>query len=194
MARLKVDFKGDVKALKVFMNKRKFKKLLDDEIGKATIKNSLILVAEIKTRVQQKKFKKNARVTQLIKGSNKPPIVDSNDLLAALQRQVVNSFKAVVGYTPGTPQAELAQKIQKGFKTKITPEVRAAIFGKLKEAGVNIDSLADRRTRGVLQSSKRPFLDETFRDFQLQETMRRNWKLATRKFLKKASKGKAPSA
>jgi len=183
-------FKGDIKELKKFLKGRSFKVMLDREIRKATIENGLIMQAEIRKRIREKKYLANAKVTLLGKKSQ-IPLINSGQLHNAIRNELLNSFKARVGIAPGSI-AEIAKILQEGYTLKITKETRAAIFGRIKANKKSIDTLPSKKSKGVIRVKGRPFLDSVFRDKDLQDEINNNWDVAVKKAIVASTNGKGP--
>ena len=192
MAKLmQIQFKGDIKPLKKFLNVPRFKTLMERKIRAATRLNAMIMHAEIRRRIRGRKYARNAKVTLMIKGKKKPPLIRTGQLHAAIEQELINSYKARVGIRPGQ-NAKLAKILHEGATVKITPKVRAAIFGQIKEAGGNIDKLPKMKSKGVLRIPPRRFLTEVFENRKLRSEINRNWDNAVKGLIKKASGGRAP--
>lgn len=183
-------FKGDIRPLKKFLNISGFKRLMDKKIRVATVKNALIMQAEIRRRIRSRRYARNAKVTLMIKG-RKPPLIQTGELHRAIEREIISSFKAKVGIRPGE-NAKLAKILHEGATVKITPKVRAAIFGKIKAAGGSIKRLPSKKSKGILRIPPRRFLSEVFSDKKLRMEMNRNWEMAVKALIKQASQGRAP--
>lgn len=185
-----IKFAGDTKDLQKFINPKKgLPKALEKHIRKATIKNSLILVARIRQNIRGRKFEENAKVTNLIKG-NKAPLINKGDLHNAISRQMVDSYTAKVGLLDGQ-FAQIAKVLHEGATLRITPKMRAAIFGKLREAG-KLDKLDnDKKSTGFMRIKPRPFLSVVFESKEVQKEMNDNWEAAVKAAIKEASNGKA---
>lgn len=188
-----LEFSGDYKALKKFFDEKKgLPKSLEKHVKKATIKNSLVLVSKVRQNIRGRKFQRNAKVTELIKG-NKPALINQGQLHNAIAYELMSSFKSRVGVLDGQ-FAELARRVHEGFVTPITPKMRAAIFGKIKESSGSgaIDSLPPKESDGFLRVPGRPFLSIVFEDPKVQRELNKNWEAAVKNAIKEASGGLAP--
>jgi hypothetical protein len=187
---LKIQFSGDYKDFKKFIDKKKgFPKELEHFVKKATIKNSLIMVARIRQGMRGRKFEKNAKVTNLIKG-NKSPTIDESHLHNAIAREMIDSFTAKVGVLDGQ-MARIAKVIHEGATLKITPKMRAAIFGQLRERG-NLGKLdPNHKSDGFMRIKPRPFLSTVFESPTVRKELNQNWQDAVEAALQVSSNGKA---
>jgi len=112
----------------------------------------------------------NSPLTVLIKGSSRP-LVDRGDLRQGIETDVSFRPNAIVGQVGVTRTAKnrdgkslhnVAMMLHEGATIKVTPEVRAAVFAKLRErqgGGVRFNGGGGSRT-WIIRG--RPFIKEPF--------------------------------
>lgn len=185
-----IKFGGDVKELKKFLSRGNFKNVLAKEVEKATIKNGLIMQAEIRKRIREKRYMANAKVTLMGKKSQ-TPLINTGQLHNAIRYELINSFKARVGIPPGSI-AKIAKILHEGYTLKITDKTRAAIFGRIKSNNKSINTLPSIKSKGIIKVKGRPFLEAVFTDKKMIKEVNKNWDFAVERAIIIATKGKGP--
>ncbi len=172
-----------------FSNSKITMEILKEEVGKATLRNALLLQDEIKQSILKKKFKKNAKVTQAIKGENFP-LKDTGDMLSAVETELKDSFNAFVGFLENSKTShggnlkKVVPLLEKGFEVRITPAMRRFLFAKAAEGGGDAGG-PKKASSGVIRVPGRPFLQKAFKNKKNIRKMNRNWELAVRLALKR---------
>lgn len=70
--------------LKDILDPKKFEKRLIKHVGEATEANALLAEAEIKMDISAGKYKDNAALTRILKGTSKPLVTRSGDLVKSI--------------------------------------------------------------------------------------------------------------
>ena len=185
-----IKFSGDVKAFARFTNSNLWKGNVEREIKKATMRNAMFLVAEIKKNIRARKFSSNSPLTLALKKSNLP-LLNEKNLFDAIDFKLQSSFEAEVGLiaektsTGGVtgksiPMSQLIQLMESGFTITVTPDMRAAIAIELRKLGVkdNIDGFASGEGKKTWVVPPRPFLSVVFDNPAINVTLGENWRQA----------------
>jgi hypothetical protein len=182
---------------KKFTNSRHVMRILEEEVGKATLRNILIMQDAIQRRIRTGEFKvKNTLVTIKIKGTGKPPLVDVGDLHDAILTELKHSFLGYVGILKAQRTShgmrmrmkKLAMFLEKGFTVKLTERMRNWLFAQTRgsdKKGGKGRKQGDKRVVGKLRVPPRPFITPIFRSKQMQARFNANWELATKITLKR---------
>lgn len=122
---------GDWQKMRALLNPTKFQAALKKNIRRATEINALIILKEIRKRVQEGGYSANAALTVLIKGSSKPLVGTGDDeLFKAVTHEMVNDFSAFIGVLKsargksGEPMVDVAAVIHEGMTIKVTDKMR----------------------------------------------------------------------
>ncbi len=190
---LKVTFKGVIKQFKDLTNPSKLKAAIRKNVKIATIRNTLIYQAKIKNNISRKKFAKNAKLTLFLKGTSKPPLVDSKQLNNAIEVSLKSAFLGEVGIlNSDSREANLARILQSSSVIKITPSVRAAIFAKMRNRRGKVPKkVRSLRSKGFIKVPARKFLEVVFSSQKLKRKAFIEYELAMRRAFKEVSGGKA---
>lgn len=185
-----IKYTGDIKELKKFLSRRNFKNILNREVEKATIKNGLIMQAEIRKRIREKRYMANAKVTLMGKKSQ-TPLINTGLLHNSIRYELINSFKARVGIAPG-PVAKIAKILHEGYTLRITDKTRAAIFGRIRSNNKSVNVLPSVKSKNVIRMKGRPFLESVYNDRSLIKELNKNWDMAVKKAIIISTKGRGP--
>lgn len=186
-ATAKMTFKltGKVREFKKFTNSRIFLSILKQEVQKATLKNLLLIQDAIQQNIRAKKFKKNAKITQLLKGKDFP-LVDSADMLQAIEIEMKGSFEGFVGFLKNSKSSHggLLKKVvpllQEGFTIEVTATMRKFLFAKAAKMGARIKKAAETTGTGIIVVPARPFLKKVFESKSIINKVNDNWDLAVK--------------
>lgn len=185
-----IKFKSsDMKKLQKFLSNETIN-VLKTEVSKAALKNALIFQAHIIQNIKSKKFKSNSNLTKILKGGD-TPLIDTGDMISALEVELVDSFTSRVGFlsnsktSHGGDLKRVVQLLHEGFQVKLTPAMKAHLAMKLKESGIASGVGLRAGSGGVIRVPPRPFLKHSFEDKLLRDTINQNWENAVKNTLKR---------
>jgi hypothetical protein len=199
--------KGDVAEYKRFLTPNSTLPILEREIKRATIDNSLYLVSQVKQQIRDRRFTANAPLTLALSRGNLPLLKEKN-LFDAIGFTLKTSFEAEVGLTERklstggvksrpTALEKIVLLLHDGFTIDVTDDMRAAIMAALRKSKGRKAKSAQKqasersgRGRTVWRVPPRKFLTTVFRNLAIQERLRRRWREAVEAaFLKAGAKG-----
>lgn len=209
MPGFKLDLTGDWSKLSKTLNPKHFNEILEDNLLAATKFNGMIMAAEIRKRIRQRRYAKNSALTVLLKKSSMP-LVDDADLFGAITSRELDRFSVFVGIlrtattSSGQPMVNLAELLHNGGSIPVTEHMRN-MFILLSEVGQgkrDINTLEGRtlelaRALGskisqikplkpstvFIKIPARPFLAEVLKDQAMLKKCVRNWENAVNQAL-----------
>jgi len=187
---LEIKFSGKgLKDFEKFLSKQSMQ-ILRDEIGKATLRNVLLMQAEIRRTILSKEFAPNTALTQAIKGENFP-LKDTSDMVNGVETELRDSFNGFVGFLKASRSSHhgdlkrVVELLQEGFEFRITPAMRAFFFAKLRGGG-GVDGAAHGGGgTGIVRVVGRPFLKRTFESPAMRDKLNTNWEKAVKTALER---------
>lgn len=201
-------FKGDIKLMDKFLNASRIQRTLEQEVRKAVIKNSLIVIREIGLTVREGKFVENRPLTLALSKGTKVLLKEKN-MLDALSFKLKSSFESEVGYikdsqTTGgvTGKAgsmlKVVELIHEGYVIKVTPKMVAAIMAALREKKTKKGNLKKSSKAGLkaFEATRkggtktwrvppRKFMEETFKKPELAKMINQGWREALERTFKR---------
>jgi len=190
-----VRFTGPWKKWLRSLDPKAFERRLKIEIRKATLKNCLLVVREIRKAIQGGDYAPNSMMQLAAKYPKSKPLVDSGDLFGAVTHLVINEFSAFVGIQrtakgkDGEDLVNIAAALHDGFEQEVTPAMRRAAFARIREQNPEgADWLEDSLPRGepartVWVWPPRPFIEDVIGRADVQVEIRRNWSAAVERSL-----------
>lgn len=186
---LEIKFGGKgLKDFERFLSKETMR-VMTEEVGKATLKNALIMQAEIRRTILSKEFAPNTKLTQLLKGENFP-LKDTGDMVSAIETELKDSFNAFVGFlkqsrsSHGGDLERVVGLLQEGFEFRVTAAQRAFLFAHMPESN-RPDASSGPGGTSVVRVRARPFLQKTFESPTMRDKLNRNWEKAVKTALER---------
>lgn len=198
-------FEGDVEEFAKFTDPKILDGTFEREIRKATIRNALFLIKEIKTRIRERQYLENAPLTIALAGGKKDiPLLKTKNMVNAIVHKLETSFKAEVGFLSNRNAAGGATKdriklkkvvelMHEGYVITVTPKMRQAIAAALtqrsKSGKLTKKSQTLLRTlslAGTFNSDRdrtyrvpaRPFMTAVFESKLVNRQIQREWREA----------------
>jgi hypothetical protein len=186
----------------VMMDPRKWERVLDAEMTRSTCINCMYLVREVRQRIRSRRYKVDAPLTAILKGSRNPtPLVDRGDLFKAITWKKITKGTYLAGIlrTSRTPRGEstatLAEHLHEGITIRVTDSMRN-LFWHLHQYSIGYSGmqltgraleLSTRIKRGQIVPEigprvtqiyipPRPFLAEPFDDPGVRRKLIENWR------------------
>lgn len=177
---------------------KRFRPALERNLAKATTRNGAIVQKVIRKSIRSGAFERNAGLTEMIKGRNRP-LRHGDDLIKAIHRIKTDKFTSEVGVTKGNPLAGIAKTIHQGATIPVTPKMRAlfSVLAGASDTGRNASSTELRgraaelfalqprgwkalsRSTTSIRIPARPFLEPVQEDASLKKKAAENWANAT---------------
>lgn len=191
--------------LRSMLDPKLFDERMKRNLKKATQLNALIIVKEIRKRIQGGGYSANAALTTLLKGSSKPLIgPGDNELFKAITHQMVNESTAFIGVLrsarseSGKPMVDVAGAVHEGVEIVVTDAMRGLflVLAKVTTGDMSPDKLTGRAAilykqlsgRGPVKPLKasttairippRPFIRSVFEDPTIKKKIKANWMAA----------------
>lgn len=151
-------------------------------------------------------LKKNAALTQAIKGDNKP-LVGDGTLFQAITSKVIDDFTVFAGVLRTSEAYNVGVMIHEGGEAKVTNKMRGLFFVLWKASKGEMDpgelrgrakELFEQMQEGWFPLSKdteviilprRPFAEIAFKNTQMTKQVRDNWKRALEQTFRERAKG-----
>jgi hypothetical protein len=190
------------------LDPKRFDAALRRHVPRATKLNGLLAVARMRQELRGGEFAKNADLTIMIKGSDKP-LVDGGDLFQGISMEQVNDFTVFVGVKRTDKNYNIAKTIHDGVSIKVTPAMRNMFFmlWQASEGTIGPSALDGRAaelwskhpggwkplkaTTTVIVIPARPWTDRAFDDGVLKKQAQKNWEDAIAAALREvAAQGK----
>lgn len=193
------------KALTKALDDRNFRAQLTRNMFKATRLNGLAAEALMRRKIQQGLNPRNAALTQMIKGDDKP-LVDSAELFVSITSKAVNIRRVFAGVLRNSDAFDVAVLTHNGTVVKVTERMRSMFFnlwlasgGGARTSSPTAQGAAPpvlsgraaelfarssgpwyplKRTTTRIVIPARRWVDEAFKDPALRKLARRNWKQA----------------
>lgn len=185
-----------LKQWKSAIDARGFDKAAREHMRTATKLNGLVAVKLQRQVIQSgKNLKKNAALTQAIKGDNKP-LVDDATLFQSITHKVIDDFTVFAGVLRTDRAFEVASMIHEGAEAKVTKKMRGLFYVLWRASTGKMDpnkltgrakDLYEKMQTGWLPLSNdteaivipaRGWLYIAFRNTQMIKQARDNWKMA----------------
>lgn len=217
MAGNKIEFKltGDWKKMASALDPKRFQANLENNLGKATTFNGMMVAGEIRKRIKSRRYAKNAALTTLIKKSA-TPLINDGDLFGAVTSKNLDKYSVFVGImrsattSDGHSMVNLAELLHNGGSIRVTETMRN-MFILLSEVGQGTReaSTLEGRTAELAKalgsrikqikplkaSTKyivippRPFLTSVLKDPVVLKRCERNWQKAAQAAFKDQASG-----
>lgn len=203
MAQTAFTLKG-VNRLKLLLTPGHSKPIVMRHVGRATGRNALWLLREIRKGIQAGKFDANAPLTEAIKGSGKP-LVDKGELFKSIAMHQQSPTVAFVGILKTDKAYNLGVALHEGFTVDVTKRMRGLFFvlwlasigaipaGDLTGRAADLfqkykswKPLGDKTT--AIRVKPRRFIADVFNQKGVQKRIVTNWKNALREGMMEASK------
>ena len=161
MTQALLTFTGDWEEYSRFLGSARFSMNVEREIRRATIKNSLYLVREIRQEIRARNFEPNKPLTlALAKGTI--PLLKSKNLWDAIEYKLHSSFTAEIGIIRNTRSTggvtgktidmyKLVELMHTGYVIKVTPRMIAAIMAALNSQRTKRGRLTARARQMIKQ-------------------------------------------
>lgn len=197
-------FTGDINRFKQFLNPQVWSGNLEREIKRATIKNSLYLIKEIKEQMRKKgAFPENSPLTLMTSKSDNP-LLDNKNLWNAIDTVLKTSFESEVGILTNKGSTgskfgnarsqinikDLVELMESGYTITVTNKMKKAIAASLnsaskegsKKAKKNA-SVASQRLRKIYGGKEyvvppRPIFSSVFENPSIEKQLQANWRAA----------------
>lgn len=184
---------------------KRWRKALDargfDRASRANFRRATALNGKVAERLERKviqsssSLKRNAVLTQAIKGGNKP-LVDDSTLFQSITSKVIDDFTVFAGVLRTSQAYNVGILVHQGGEARVTPKMRGLFFTLWRASNGAIDTsklrgrakeLFEQMQEGWLPLSddtdvivlpERPFARIAFRNTQLIKQARDNWKRA----------------
>lgn len=186
---------------------RGFDKAARIHMRQATKLNGLVAVKLQRQVIQSgKSLKRNATLTQAIKGDNKA-LVDDSTLFQGITHKVIDDFTVFAGVLRSDRSFEVASMIHQGAEAKVTKKMRGLFYVLWRASTGKMDpnkltgrakDLYERMQTGWLPLSNdtevivippRQWLIIAFRNTQMVKQTRDNWKMALQRAFADRAKG-----
>lgn len=195
---------------------KRWKKALDargfDQAARRHMRTATELNGKVAEKIIRKALqsgrglKKNAALTQVIKGSNNP-LVDDGTLFQAITSQVIDDFTVFAGVLRKDKDFDVAVAVHQGAQAKVTNKMRGMFFVLWRASEGALDpgeltgrakELFGRMSKGwlplmneteVILIPPRPFIRTAFANTQMIKQVRDNWKLALELAFRERAKG-----
>lgn len=198
-------FEGDVEEFAKFTDPKILDGTFEKEIRKATIRNALFLLKEIKTRIRERQYEANSPLTIALAGGRKDiPLLKTKNLVNAIVHKLETSFKAEVGFmanrnaTGGASGSRVKLKkvvelMHEGYTITVTPKMRQAIAASLTQRSKSGKITKKSQTllralslAGTFNSDRdrtyrvppRPFMTKVFESKLVNRQIQREWREA----------------
>ena len=184
---MSIQFTGEWERWARLMDPAKFEARLKREIRRATQANGLEVVAAMRKGIQSGDYEPNAFLTLAAKAPRSKPLVHHGDLFGAIAQVMIDDFSVFVGVKRGakTDDGEdvvnIAAALHEGFELEVTPEMRAAVFAKIREnpKSKSVRPDQDRPAEAVWIIPPRPFIRAVIERSDIQRKIMDNWTAAT---------------
>lgn len=177
--------------LKDILDPKKFEKRLMRHVEKATEANALFAEAEIKKDISAGKYKENAALTKILKGSSKPLVTRGGELFKSIIGKAEAWNVARIGVLKNKVITEngkkkdlmmVAKLVHDGAIIPVSDKMRRLFifwaFSKKSEYKGLVFPLNTRTKQIVVKG--RPFLKSALKKI-MKQTYRRKWEQATNK-------------
>jgi len=201
MANNHIKFEGDIALFSKFIRTGTWNTVFARHVRKATIKNCLYMIREIKQAIRDKNYTANAQLTLALKKGD-IPLLDEKNLFDAITYQLQSSFNAEIGIfnaqssggvsSGPVPMRKLTELMHTGYTITVTPAMRAAIMAALMgqrnkktkrltgRAKASLKHMAKQSGSGnkTFRVPPRPFLTAVWQRPDMQKMIQRNWREA----------------
>lgn len=195
---------------------KRWRKAIDargfDAAARRHMRRATMLNGKIGEKIQRQtiqsgnSLKKNAALTQAIKGDNKP-LVGDGTLFQAITSKVIDDFTVFVGVLRTSEAYNVGIMVHQGAETKVTNKMRGMFFALWKASKGELDpgklrgrakELFEQMQDGWYPLAKdteviilpaRPWVEIAFRNTQMVKQTRDNWKQALEAAFRERAKG-----
>jgi len=195
---------------------KRWKKALDargfDAAARRNMRRATALNGKIAEKIMRQtiqsggSLKKNAALTQALKGDNKP-LVDDGTLFQGITSKVIDDFTVFAGVLRTSEAYNIGVTVHEGVEIKVTPKMRGMFFALWKASKGELDpsklrgraaELWEKMQEGWFPLSKdteviivprRPWVEIAFRNTQMIKQARDNWKQALEATFRERAKG-----
>jgi len=195
---------------------KRWRKALDvrgfDGAARRNMRRATALNGKVAEKIQRQtiqsgsSLKKNAALTQALKGNNKPLVGDAT-LFQAITSKVIDDFTVFAGVLRTSEAFNVGVTVHEGREIKVTPKMRGMFFALWKASRGELDpgklrgrakELWEQMQDGWFPLSKdteviiiprRPWVEIAFRNTQMTKQVRNNWKQALEQTFRERAKG-----
>lgn len=212
---IKLELTGFWNRVDAMLDPGKWERALTLEIDRATRINCMYLAREVRQRIRGRKYRENATLTAILKGSSNPtPLVDRGDLFKAITWKRIGRGTYLTGIlrTARTARdeetAQLAINLHEGKSIAVTERMRTMFWhlsmyskGEMSMADLTgrARELAGRLKKGAVVHElgpnvryivipPRPFLVEPFTDPAVRRKIIENWRQGVERALTRIAK------
>lgn len=160
--------------------------ILTQEIKLATRQSAADIVIAIRSEIRNGRFRKNAPLTKLIKGSNKP-LIETQALQRFIDVEINNAFLTTVGYFKkdrtlkrGGSLFQVLNILENGATYKFTSIQKAFIRTLLINAGLQ-PPIGGKAKDSFIRIPPRPFFTRAVSKKSLRKKIEQNYRLAIRR-------------
>lgn len=160
--------------------------VLTQEILLATRKSAADIVNAIRMEIRNGRFRKNAPLTKLIKGSSKP-LIETQALQRFIDVEINNAFLTTVGYFKrdrtlkrGGSLFEVLNILENGATYKFTSIQKAFIRTLLINVGLE-PPIGGKVKDSLIRIPPRPFFTRAVRKKGLRKKIEQNYRIAIRR-------------
>lgn len=182
-----------------------FRRVLQKHVGTATLRNAQVIQRRVRKRIQTGVFRRNAALTVMIKGQNKP-MVGGGDLFGAITHVQEDWAHAFVGVLRTNGAFNVARVVHDGASIDVTEKMRRMfmMLWLVSEGQMSSSSLTGRAaelwrsapggwfplkegTKKIVIPS-RPFIRSVFRLKSTKTTVKGNWERGVQRAFREVSR------